>query len=199
MRRGLFRFTLVGLLIVAGAPRAWATTYAIDQDHTTVSFKIRHLVSFVRGTFNRFEGRFDYVPDQPEQWKADVTIQAASIDTRVPDRDNHLRSKDFLDVEQHPTITFTSTGVTDVTPTSAKLHGRLTIHGIEKPVVLDLTIHGEGKDPWGKIRSGFTATTTMNRKDFGIAWNKAVETGQLLVGEEVEVILEVEGVAPSPA
>lgn len=198
MRQRVAVLVLIGALW-CGAPRAWATSYTIDQDHTTVSFKIRHLFSFVQGTFDRFEGQFDYVPDHPEQWKANVTIQAASIDTRVPDRDTHLRSKDFFDVEQHPTITFTSTGVTDVASARAKLHGRLTIHGIEKPVVLDLTIHGEGKDPWGKTRSGFTATTTMNRKDFGIAWNKVVETGPLLVGEEVEVILEVEGVAPSPS
>ena len=195
MRRQFFRFLLVGLLIVAGTSLAWATTYTVDPDHSTVSFKIRHLFSNVTGTFNTFEGQFDYVPDHPEQWKANVTIQAASIDTRVVDRDTHLRSKDFFDVEQHPTITFTSTGVTDVASARAKLHGRLTIHGIEKPVVLDLAIHGEGKDPWGNLRSGFTASTTINRKDFGLTWNQALETGQLLVGEEVAITLEIEGLA----
>jgi polyisoprenoid-binding protein YceI len=111
----------------------------------------------------------------------------------VAPRDAHLRSADFFDVEQHPTISFTSTQVTDVAPTSAKLHGLLTIRGVEKPVVLDLKIHGVGNDPWGNTRSGFTATTTINRKDFGLTWNKAVESGQLLVGEDVDILIEVEG------
>ncbi|MBI3321315.1 MAG: YceI family protein [Candidatus Omnitrophica bacterium] len=176
------------------APCAWATTYTIDQNHTTVSFKIRHLFANVEGVFREFEGRFDYVPGHPEQWQANATIQAASIDTRVADRDTHLRSNDFFDVERYPTITFKTTQVTDATPTSAKLQGLLAIHGVEKPVVLDLTVHGEGKDPWGNIRSGFTATTTIHRKEFGLTWNKALETGQWLVGEEVMITLEVEGV-----
>jgi len=176
-------------------PSAWATTYRIDQDHTTVSFKIRHLFAYVRGTFNQFEGTFAYVSDHPEQWKAAATIQAASIDTRVEKRDHHLRSKDFFDVEQFPTITFTSTEVTDATATGAKLNGLLTIHGAQKPVILDLVIHGVGKDPWGNVRAGFTATTMMNRKDFGLIWNQVLESGQLLVGEEVEITLDVEGVA----
>ena len=160
-----------------------------------MSFKIRHLFSKVEGTFNEFEGSFDYVPNHPEQWKAAATIQAASINTRVEQRDKHLRSADFFDVERYPTVTFTSTEVTDVTPTNTKLHGRLTIHGVEQPVVLDLEIHGEGKDPWGNLRCGFTATTRLNRKDFGIVWNQALETGQFLLGDDVDVTLEVEGLA----
>ena len=176
-------------------PSAWATTYAVDPDHTTVGFRIRHILSYVRGTFDTVEGTFDYVPNLPAQWKASATIQAASIDTRVAKRDTHLRSNDFLDVEQYPTVTFKSTGVTDATATGAKLQGVLTLHGVEKPVVLDLVIHGVAKDPWGKTRAAFTATTRVNRKDFGVSWNKLLETGQLLVGEEVDIILEVEGIA----
>ena len=185
--------------ILCSAPSAWATTYAIDKDHTAISFKIRHLFSKVAGTFNEFEGAFDYVPGAPEQWKAQATIQAASIDTRVAQRDEHLRSADFFDVAHYPTIAFASTKVTDATPTSANLEGLLTIHGVEKPVVLKVDIHGEGKDPWGNIRSGFTATTTINRKDFGLTWNKAVEAGQLLVGDDVEITLEVEGLVKPQA
>jgi len=177
------------------APQAWATTYAIDPDHTTVGFKVRHILSYVTGTFDKVEGTFDYIPNLPVQWKVSATIQAASIDTRVADRDKHLRSKDFLDAEQYPTLTFQSTGVTDATPTSAKLQGLLTIHGVEKPVVLGLTVHGVAKDPWGKTRAGATATTTINRKDFGVSWNKVLDTGQLLVGDDVEIVLEVEGIA----
>lgn len=192
MRQQMGIAAVLGTLLVA--PPAWATTYAIDRDHTTVSFKIRHLFSKVEGTFNEFEGSFEYVPGQPELWKAEAFIQAASIDTRVEKRDTHLRSKDFFDVAQYPAIIFTSTGVTEVTEGGAKLEGLLMIHGVEHPVALDLTIHGEGRDPWGNLRSGFTATTTISRKDFGLAWNEMVETGQLLVGDEVEITLEVEGI-----
>ena len=184
---------LAAVLILGGARPASATTYTIDQDHSTVSFKIRHLFSKVDGTFNQFEGTFEYVPGHSEQWRAEATIQAASIDTRVDKRDNHLRSADFFEVDKYPTITFKSTGITDVTDTTAKLHGVLLLHGIEKPVDLDLTILGEGKDPWGNMRSGFTATTRINRKDFAIIWNKALETGDLLLGDDVDITLEIEG------
>ena len=192
MRRRLGVLVCLGLMV--GAPSVWAATYTIDQDHTTVTFRIRHILSYVRGTFDRFEGHFDYASDHPEQWKTEAVIQAASVDTRVEKRDNHLRSPDFLDAKQFPTIAFTSTQVTDVTPTSAKLRGLLTIHGIEKPVTLDLEILGEAKDPWGNVRAAFTATTRINRKEFGLTWNKVLETGQLLVGDEVEITLEVEGI-----
>jgi len=191
MRQRMWGVALATMLV---CPVAWAETYAIDPDHTTIEFRIRHLFSHVRGTFDQYEGTLDYVPDHPEQWKANATIQAASINTRVPQRDKHLRSKDFFEVDTYPTITFTSAEVKDATPTHAKLLGTLTIHGVQRPVVLDVDIHGVGKDPWGNVRVGFTATTTINRKDFGLTWNQAVETGQLLVGEEVEIVLEVEGI-----
>ena len=193
--RGLSLLVLPLLAGVCLAQPAWATTYAIDADHSTASFKIRHLFSKVQGTFNDFTGTFNYEPEHPEQWSAEATIQAASIDTDVPKRDDHLRSADFFDVAKYPTLTFKSTEVTDATPAGATLHGLLTLHGVEQPVVLDLAIHGEGKDPWGNQRSGFTATTTINRKDFGLTWNQALESGQLLVGEEVVITLEIEGLA----
>ena len=182
---------VLGSLLVA--PSAWATTYAIDKDHTTIGFKIRHLFSNVQGSFDQYEGTIVYVPGQPDQWAVTATIQAASINTKVEQRDKHLRSKDFFEVDTYPTLTFKSTEVTDIQGNSAKLHGLLTIHGVEKPVVLDLEIHGEGKDPWGNVRSGFTATTKINRKEFGLNWNQALETGGVLVGDEVDIILEVEG------
>ena len=192
----------VGLLAIAGVllggPPARAATYAIDKDHTSVSFKIRHLFSKVEGMFRDFEGTIDYEPAHPEQMKVAATIQAASIDTRVEKRDTHLRSKDFFDVQQYPTIRFTSARVTDATAAGATLHGLLAIHGVERPVVLQVAMRGVGKDPWGNVRAGFTGTTTINRKDFGLAWNQTLETGQLLVGEEVEITLEVEGLQTSP-
>lgn len=183
---------------LCGASPAAATTYTIDKDHSAVSFKIRHLFSKVQGGFDDFSGTIDFEPGQPDQWKADAVIQAASINTRHEGRDKHLRSADFFDVEKYPTLTFKSTKVTDATQTSAKLHGVLTLHGVEKPVVLDLAIHGAGKDPWGNIRSGFTGTTTINRKDFGIVWNQALETGEVLLGDDVKVTVEVEGLVKAP-
>ena len=190
-----FRFRMLALagLFLFGTS-ASAATYKIDPDHTTVGFKIRHLLSNVQGRFNQFDGTFDYDPEKPDAWKAAATIQAASIDTNVASRDKHLRSADFFDVEKFPTLTFKSTGVTGVTATGAKLNGLLTLHGIEKPVVLDLEIHGVVKDPWGNVKAGFTATTKINRKDFGLTWNQALETGQFLVGDEASITLEVEGI-----
>ncbi len=181
------------LFLIALAQTSWAVTYELDAEHTTVGFKIRHLFSWVQGTFNEFEGTFNYEPEHPEMWDVEATIKTASIDTRVEQRDKHLKTADFFDVETYPTMTFKSLQVTDVTPETAKLHGLLSMHGVEKPVVLDLQIHGVGKDPWGNTRSGFTASTKINRKDFGLNWNKAVETGQLLVGEEVFITIEAEG------
>lgn len=175
------------------AQPSFAANYKIDEDHTTVSFKVKHLFSNVQGNFKTFEGSFVYDPHKPETWKTEVTIQADSIDTNVAERDKHLRSKDFLEVEKYPTITFKSTDVTDVTLAGAKLRGLLTIHGIEKAVVLDLEILGEAKDPWGNVAAGFTATTKINRKDFGLTWNQALETGGVLVGEEITITLEVAG------
>ena len=190
--RSRIGWLLASMLLIA--PSASATTYKVDHDHSTIGFKIRHLFSNVTGSFTDYDGSFVYTAGKPEEWTASVTIQATSITTNLEKRDNHLRSKDFFDVATYPTLTFVSTGVTDVTPTSAKLNGKLTIHGVEKPVVFDLVIHGEGKDPWGNMRSGFTATTKINRKDFGLTWNQAVETGQLLVGDEVDILLEIEGI-----
>ena len=191
--RHLSRLVVI-LLALALAPSAWAAAYTLDQTHTTVGFRIRHLLSYVQGTFNEFEGTFEYDPEHPEAWKASATIQAASIDTRVEPRDKHLRSGDFFDVERFPAITFTSTDVTEATAAGATLHGLLSLHGVEQPVVLDLAIHGVAKDPWGNTRAGFTATTTINRADFGVTWNQALETGQVLVGEDVQITIEVEGI-----
>ena len=180
--------------LTLGAAPAWAATYQLDPAHSSISFKIRHLFTQVPGVFRDFAGTIDYVPGHPEQWKAAATVQAASIDTRVEKRDTHLRSADFLDVDTYPTIAFRSTEATDVTERGGKLHGLLTMHGVEKPVVLDFTVLGEGKDPWGNQRAGFSATTTLDRREFGIVWNEKLETGGVLLGDEVQVTLELEGV-----
>ena len=187
------RLLAFAILTLFFTPSVFAATYKIDLDHTSVSFKIRHILSNVQGHFKQFEGVFVYDPEHPETWKVNATIQAASIDTNVAERDKHLRSADFFDVEKYPTITFVSTGVTDVTPTNAKLNGLLTIHGVEKPVTLDLEILGVATDPWKNTRAAFTATTKINRKDFGLTWNQVLEAGKVLVGDEIVITLEVDG------
>lgn len=169
-----------------------AAVYEIDQSHSSVSFKIKHLFSNVKGQFNDFEGTIDYDAANPEASKAEATIQAASIDTNHEKRDEHLRNPDFFDVEKYPRLTFKSTRVEKISDTKAKVEGLLSIHGVEKPVVLDVEFLGTGRDPWGNAKAGFTATTKINRKDFGIVWNQALETGGVLLGDEVEITLEIE-------
>jgi polyisoprenoid-binding protein YceI len=185
--------TLAAALFLTAGP-ALAADYTVDAAHTTVSFKIRHLFSNVVGEFKQFEGTFSYDPKDSKTWKTEAVVQAASIDTNTAKRDEHLKSKDFFDVATHPTLTFKSTGVRKVKGAKAKLDGVLTIHGISKPVTMSVEFHGEGNDPWGNTRLGLTASTKINRKDFGLIWNQTLETGQLLVGEEVEIILEIEGI-----
>ena len=189
-----FGVLLAGFLLLSFSQAAQAAVYKVDTDHTAVSFKIRHLFSNVTGHFKSFEGVIEYEPGKPETWKTWGSIDVASIDTNVPERDKHLKSADFFEAETFPKIEFKSTGVTEAAESSAKLAGLLKLHGVEKPVTLDLEIHGVGKDPWGNVRAGFTATTKINRKDFGLNWNQALETGQLLVGEEVLITIEAEGI-----
>jgi polyisoprenoid-binding protein YceI len=186
------RFAAFVLTLFLSTQPVWAEVYEIDQAHSSVNFKIKHLFSHVNGSFNDFSGTIDYDPAAPETWKTEAVIQAASIDTNNEKRDTHLRTADFFDVEKYPTLTFKSTKVEKTGENTAKVEGLLSIHGVEKPVVLDAQIHGTGKDPWGNAKAGFSATTKINRKDFGITWNQALETGGVLLGEEVEITLEIE-------
>ncbi len=180
---------------VLAAPAA-AEVYEIDPTHSGVNFRVRHLmVSRVNGNFGKFSGTVTYVKDKPKEWKVEALIDAASINTGVEKRDQHLRSADFLDVDKFPTIAFKSNRVLKADGNKAKLVGDLTLHGVTKPVTLDLEIGGTVKDPWGNQRLGATATTKLNRKDFGLTWNKPLETGGVMVGDEVDVTLEIEGIA----
>ncbi len=190
------RFKIVGFLLVSCflTVSAQAATYTVDVDHTSVSFKVKHLFSKAQGRFNKFQGTVNYEPGKPETWKTSGSIDVASIDTNVPERDKHLRSADFFDAEKYPAIEFKSTRVKNATENSVQLEGLLKMHGVEKPVVLDVTINGSGKDPWGNVRGAFTATTKINRKDFGMTWNQALDTGGFLVGEEVDIVLEIEAI-----
>ncbi len=187
---------LVSILIISSS--AFAANYKIDRDHSTVGFKIGHLgISSVSGKFVEFDGEFTYDPEKVDQSKAQASIGVKSIDTRQTKRDDHLRSPDFFDVVKFPEMKFTSTKITDATREGFKLHGDITIRGVTKPIVLDVTSHGTVKDPWGNDRAGFSAVAKLSRKDFGLTWNKVLEAGGLVVGEEVSIEIEIEGIKQS--
>ncbi|HXA05415.1 MAG TPA: YceI family protein [Bryobacteraceae bacterium] len=177
----------------SGAATA-AITYTIDPAHTTVDFKVRHLmVSNVRGEFSGVSGTVVHDPTNPANSKLEAVIDATTIATRDPQRDAHLKSPDFLDVEKFPKITFVSTKIAPSGEGEWKVTGNLTIHGVTKEVTLN--VEGpttETKDPWGNIKIGASATTKINRKDFGLVWNVGLETGGVLVGDEVTIHLELE-------
>ncbi|MBI3549632.1 MAG: YceI family protein [Elusimicrobia bacterium] len=183
----------MAVLLVSAAAPLRAADYVIDPDHSTVMFRVRHLVGHVMGQFNKFEGTFSYEKGKPASWKTQASIDAASIDTKVEKRDGHLRSPDFFDVEKHPKITFVSTKISDMKGSRAKLWGKLTILETTKTIPLDLEINGVTKDKYGREHAGFTATGKIDRKDFGLTWNSAVEAGGVLVGDEVKMTLEIEG------
>ncbi len=168
-------------------------SWQIDTAHTQIQFTVRHLmISKVRGWFEKFSGTVDLDENNLENTSVDVVIDAASINTREPQRDAHLRSADFLDVEHHPYLTFKSTRVERTGETTARLYGDLTIRGITRPVVLDVTFNGMLTNPWGMTSAGFSASAKINRKDWGLEWNVALEAGGWLVGDEVEIAIEVE-------
>lgn len=167
-------------------------TYTFDPAHTTIEAVARHMVvTKVRGGFTEFRGSI-VVGERPEGSRVEVEIDASSIDTRESKRDGHLRSPDFLDVEAHPTLTFRSTGVEHVADDRWLLHGELTIRAVTRPVALDVTYHGVDTDPWGREVAFFRATTELDREEFGITWNQALETGGVLVSRKLQVEIEVQ-------
>ncbi len=167
-------------------------TWVIDPAHTNLGFSARHaMVAKVRGNFDEFAGTFTIDGANPANSSAELTIQAASIDTKTADRDAHLKSADFLDVEVYPTITFTSTAVV-VRGSDIVVTGDLTIHGVTKSVDVTYELVGISQDPWGNTKIGFEGSTKISRKDFGLVWNAALETGGVLVGDEIKLNLDVE-------
>jgi len=194
MRRSATVLCIVAL-VFGFAAAAHAANWKVDGSHTTVGFSVSHIFTSVHGRFDRFDGTIVFDPEAPESAIVRATVEAASINTNNTKRDKHLRSDDFFDVEKHPTLSFESTGgVTGMKENRGKLAGNLTLHGVTKPVVFDVTFHGQGKDPWGNVRAGFSAILKINRKDYGLNWNEVLETGGLLVGEEVEIRIDAEGI-----
>jgi len=166
--------------------------YAIDPAHTTVEFVVRHLmITKVRGRFAGVSGGFVLPQGTTLPQDVDITIDTASVDTREAQRDAHLRSPDFLDVERFPAMTYRSTRV-EGTPDAFRIHGELTLHGITREVVLQAEFEGQGSDPWGGKRVGYSAHASINRKDFGLTWNQALEAGGVVVGDEVRIELNVQ-------
>jgi polyisoprenoid-binding protein YceI len=166
-------------------------TWTIDASHSSVNFKVKHLgLAKTRGRFARFDGTAE-IGDDPRDTRIEVTIDADSIETQDAKRDEHLRSADFLDVANHPQLIFRSTRV-EGRDDDWKLEGELTIAGVTRPVALDVTYEGVAGDPWGGTRAGFTASTQVNREDWGLSWNAALEAGGFLVGKTVTIDLEVE-------
>jgi polyisoprenoid-binding protein YceI len=170
-------------------------TWTIDPAHSEASFAVKHLmISTVKGNFRNVSGTIVLDESNPAASHVEADIDTASIDTRQEQRDTHLRSADFFDVEKYPALTFRSTKVESLGNGQFRVAGDLTIRDVTKPVVLDVEETGRGKDPWGGERVGYSATTKFDRTDFGLTWNQALETGGIMVGNEVKVTLDVQAV-----
>jgi len=174
------------------ATAATVKTFTIDKTHSEAIFQVRHLVTKVRGRFTDLGGSIAFDEASPERSTVAFTIQAASIDTGTPDRDAHLRSEDFFHVEKHPAITFVSTAIRALGGDAFEVSGDLTMRGVTKRVTLPVTYLGKAKDPWGNEKIGFEAETAINRKDYGLTWNAALETGGFLVGDEVKISVSIQ-------
>jgi polyisoprenoid-binding protein YceI len=172
-----------------------ARAYAIDKAHSEVTFQVRHLLTKVRGRFSEYSGTVHVNEQEPGNSSVSLTIDAASIDTSNSDRDQHLRSDDFFAVQTYPTLTFDSSRVVTTGVDTYDVTGTLTIRGVAREIVLPVTYLGVAKDPWGNARAGFEAEVTINRKEFGLLWNAALETGGLLVGDDVRISVSIQAIA----
>jgi polyisoprenoid-binding protein YceI len=170
-------------------------TFQIDKTHSEAAFQVRHLISKVRGRFTDFDGAIAFDEAEPQRSTVNFTIQAGSIDTGVADRDAHLRSTDFFAVDQYPTITFRSTAVAPKGNDEFEVTGDLTMRGVTRQVVIPVSYLGAAVDPWGNQKIAFEGEVTLNRKDYGLTWNAALETGGFLVGDDVKVSLSVQAAA----
>ena len=177
------------------SPTTATGTYAIDPTHSSIGFVARHaMVTKVRGSFNEFEGSGHFDAENPAASSLQLTIQASSIDTRNADRDAHLKSNDFFDMETYPTISFVSTAVESVGDANYRVTGDLTIKGVTKPVTVDFEYTGTAVDPYNNTRIGLEGKTVVNRKDWGVSWNAALEAGGVLVSEKITLEFEVSAI-----
>jgi polyisoprenoid-binding protein YceI len=191
--------TALAATVFAASPALALDTYAIDKAHSEATFQVRHLVSRVSGRFNDFAGAIKADPAKPEDSSVEFTIKAASINTDNENRDKDLRSANFFDVEKFPELTFKSTSIKSTGKDKYDVTGSLTIHGVSKQVTLPVSFLGFVKDPWGGERAGFETSITLNRKDFGITWNKTLDAGGTILGDEVKVSINLETVKKKEA
>lgn len=191
----LLAFALAGASAPAAPPAvppSAAGAWTIDRSHSEVGFQVRHLVSRVHGSFDEFDAVIRIDAEAPEASSVLFTVKAASIDTKDSKRDEHLRSADFFDTARFPEIRFVSTSVTPAGADRYAVTGDLTMHGVTRRVTLPVTFHGVQRDPWGNDKAGFETAVTLNRKDFGINWNKALDQGGAVLGDDVAVSIALE-------
>jgi polyisoprenoid-binding protein YceI len=186
------------LLLLAAAAAAELVVYKVDPVHSSVGFSIRHFVSEVDGRFREFEGTIKYDKQNPAASSVQFTIQATSLDTDNPDRDKHLRSPDFFDVQKYPTLSFASTSVAPKDANTLNVTGNFTLRGVTKQLTIPVAVLGTAKTPMGE-RAGFKTSFTINRMDYGVAWNRALEGGGSILGDDVTISLKVEAVRAAPA
>lgn len=190
-RKTLLAAALIATSAVAAIP-ARADVYTIDKGHSEVSFQVRHLVTQVRGGFNDYEGTINLDPANLEKSSVDFRIKADSIDTNLPDRDKHLKGEDFFHTEKFPEITFKSKSIKKADKDTYNVAGTLTMRGVSKEVTLPVTFLGTVKDPWGNEKAGFETNLTLNRKDYGINWNAALDNGGVVLSDEVKIAINLE-------
>ena len=197
MNRAILTLALAGGLAVPAA----ADTFVVDKAHSSATFSVRHLMSRVSGRFSDFTGTIVGDPARPAEARVEFTLKAASIDTDQESRDKHLRSADFFDAEKHPDITFTSTKITPAGKDKYDVAGTLTMRGVSRPVTIPVSFLGSMLDPGKNEKFGFEATAKLNRKDFGIVWNKSLDNGGVLVGDDAVITINIEArkVEPKPA
>lgn len=187
-----FLMTLLSLGLISMPGNA--AEYTVDKDHSHAGFQVRHMVTKLQGEFKDFEGSFSFDEKSPDHSAGKFTILASSINTNHVKRDTHLRSADFFDVDKFTSLIFESKKVTPSGDKKFLLSGDLTIHGVTRPATFEVEYLGSAKSPWGDIRAGFSATSKINRKDYGIVWNKVLDSGGFLVGEDVDILIQVEAV-----
>ncbi len=192
--QNVLKVLMVASLVMAALP-AVAATYDIDSSHSSVGFKVKHMaISNVKGTFTEFSGTFDFAPGNPQDWSVEATIEISSISTGDTKRDEHLLSPDFFEPEKFPTMVFKSTSIKMEDDEEGEMTGTLTMHGVTLPVTLEIEVGGTVTDPWGNERAGISAEGKFNRQDWGLTYGKVMEGGGLLIGNDVKISLEIEGV-----
>jgi polyisoprenoid-binding protein YceI len=187
-------FAAAALAAFVAIPAFAADVYNVDPSHSEVSFQIRHMVSQVRGRFNDFKGTVNLDPANLPKSSVEFRVKSTSIDTGLPDRDKHLRGADFFDVEKYPEITFKSTSIKPTGKDTYAVTGDFTMRGVTKQITLPVTLLGSANDPWGNVRAGFETSTTLNRKDYGMNWNTALDNGGVILGDDVKIAINLEAI-----